>query len=609
MSKRIPVLFCLFCLFLGSIRLFGQSWEQVKAQKDLFLWGEGWGSTLDEADQNALADLISQISVMVSHDFEMVSDEITKNGRVDAQNYVSMKVNTYSQSTLTNTERLVLENEPDAHVGRFIKRSELDHIFAGRRLKLKEFVRLAEKAEAASKVDDALRYYYWAFSLLKTLQYPAEETYDDREGVTHQLATWLPAQIDAIFEDVNAEVVSRDGANLVLRFSFRGQPVVGLDYTYFDGRDWSNIYSAKDGRGVLELAPGAEPENLQLKLEYAYRGEAHIDREMESVLKVVRGNSLKKSYLTIPMKVQLPEIEPKKTPTMILEETPEPSPKAVVEMEDDASYRRVMDAVIGAIKTSDYARVENFFTPDGLQMYHELISYGKARIIGQPDYKVYQKDESVVVRSIPMSFSFARGLRKSFVEDVVFTFTRQGKIDCLAFALDETAANDILDQGYWPESAKMTILEFMENYKTAYCLKRLDYIESIFDDNALIIVGHVVNKLKRQGSADTYEYANHHAVRRTQYTKDAYLKHLATCFRSNECINIRFTDNDVVKAGRGGEVYGIQIKQDYYSTNYGDTGYLFLMVDLNNPDEPIIKVRTWQEEPDPVDGLYDLMDF
>ena len=127
--------------------------------------------------------------------------------------------------------------------------------------------------------------------------------------------------------------------------------------------------------------------------------------------------------------------------------------------------------------------------------------------------------------------------------------------------------------------------------------------------NALIIVGHVVNKLKRQGSADTYEYANHHAVRRTQYTKDAYLKHLATCFRSNECINIRFTDNDVVKAGRGGEVYGIQIKQDYYSTNYGDTGYLFLMVDLNNPDEPIIKVRTWQEEPDPVDGLYDLMDF
>lgn len=65
----------------------------------------------------------------------------------------------------------------------------------------------------------------------------------------------------------------------------------------------------------------------------------------------------------------------------------------------------------------------------------------------------------------------------------------------------------------------------------------------------------------------------------------------------------------MVKAGRGGEVYGIQIKQDYYSTNYGDTGYLFLMVDLNNPDEPIIKVRTWQEEPDPVDGLYDLMDF
>ena len=62
----------------------------------------------------------------------------------------------------------------------------------------------------------------------------------------------------------------------------------------------------------------------------------------------------------------------------------------------------------------------------------------------------------------------------------------------------------------------------------------------------------------------------------------------------------------MVKAGAGGELYGIQIKQDYYSTNYGDQGYLFLMVDLNDPDKPIIKVRTWQPEKDPDFGLYDI---
>ena len=65
-----------------------------------------------------------------------------------------------------------------------------------------------------------------------------------------------------------------------------------------------------------------------------------------------------------------------------------------------------------------------------------------------------------------------------------------------------------------------------------------------------------------------------------------------------------------MKAGGSyGEVYGIQIRQDYYSINYGDTGYLFLFVDLNDPNNPIIKVRTWQPDRDPDFGLYGLGDF
>ena len=68
---------------------------------------------------------------------------------------------------------------------------------------------------------------------------------------------------------------------------------------------------------------------------------------------------------------------------------------------------------------------------------------------------------------------------------------------------------------------------------------------------------------------------------------------------------MRFADNDVRKLGKGGEMYAIQISQEYYSSNYGDKGYLFLMVDINDPNNPIIKVRTWQPEKDPDFGLYD----
>ena len=83
---------------------------------------------------------------------------------------------------------------------------------------------------------------------------------------------------------------------------------------------------------------------------------------------------------------------------------------------------------------------------------------------------------------------------------------------------------------------------------------------------------------------------------------------MGICFQSNEFINLRFADNEIRKAGSG-EIYGIQIKQDYFSSNYGDTGYLFLMVDLNDREKPLIHVRAWQPEKDPDFGLIDLSSF
>jgi hypothetical protein len=191
------------------------------------------------------------------------------------------------------------------------------------------------------------------------------------------------------------------------------------------------------------------------------------------------------------------------------------------------------------------------------------------------------------------------------VEDIVFTFNNEGKIDCVAFGLDKKAKDDIMNRGAWPAEARQTIMEFLENYKTAYALKRIDYLRTIFDDDAVIIVGHVANKMAPvAGKTDVLtSYRNHKYVRLTQYDKEQYLKHLEACFHSNEFINIRFANNDVRKA-KDGEEYGIQIKQDYYSTNYGDEGYLYIQVDLNDRKEPIIRVRTWQPEPDPTVGLF-----
>lgn len=239
-----------------------------------------------------------------------------------------------------------------------------------------------------------------------------------------------------------------------------------------------------------------------------------------------------------------------------------------------------------------------------------MIKYGRAKIAGTPDIKFYNSNNSITARGIQMSFSFNSGVRKSFVEDLVFTFNADGKIDNISFGLGKTAEDDILGKGVWSENARFAIMNFLENYQTAYALKRLDYIETIFDDDAVIITGKVVHVPARQigGDMQGMQFA-HDIIKYNRHTKDSYLKHLKNSFASKEFINLRFAYNDVRKLGKGGELYAIQISQEYYSSNYGDKGYLFLMVDINDPENPIIKVRTWQPEKDPDFGIYGPEDF
>lgn len=351
--------------------IFAQDWERIKNDHTNYISGEGWGDSLEEAEQNALAALIRQISVVVIQDFEVTNIEKQFNSEVEVQSYLQNKIQTYSNATLTNTETMVLSQEPDAHVARWIKRSELERVFEGRRAKVREYMVNAEKAESKGKVDDALRNYYWAYILLTTLPLPSEMKHIDAENNEHTLVTYIPERMNEICESINASVASRDGDDLNLFFTYNDKPVASLDYTYFDGRRWSNQYSAKDGKGVLELAPGALGETLQLKIEYAYKNEAHIDREIYSVISVIKATPLRKSNITISGKPdekteQFAYTEEKKANSI--------ATATLAKLEDESTIKFSMDRLMTAIRTKSYAEVEDMFTPEGLDIYKKLIS-------------------------------------------------------------------------------------------------------------------------------------------------------------------------------------------------------------------------------------------
>lgn len=600
MSKKrfLNISLAIATLLLCSETLCAISWDEIK-QSPLYLYGEGWGASDAEADKHALADLISKISVNVSSTFTVTEDELQQNGQTNSESYARSKVETYSQATLTNTGKIVIAHEPDAHIGRYILRSEIAKIFKSRENRIKEMIGLAKQGERLGKIDDALRYYYWAFCLLKTLQRPNETTYTDESG-THILINWIPNQMNAVFDNISIRPIKTENNVMEIAVEYKKRPVDSFDYTYFDGQNWSNIYSARDGRGVIELSPGAITDNIRIKCEYEYRNEAHIDNEIENVFNIVKGQAFRKSYITV-SGAAVNATQPEQNAAVPAIETSETN--SIASAIDETPYRLIMDNVLNAIASKNYNAAEQYFTPNGADMFRKLINYGKARILDSANLQFSEIDGKTVCRNAAMSFSFRNGIRKSFVEDVVFTFNSDKKIDYIAFGLGDRAQNDILNKGEWSLTARNAIMNFLENYKTAYALKRLDYIEQVFDDNAVIISGCVIRRPKGRELENSEQFISNQYVRYTRVNKDEYIDRLRRSFAGKEFINIRFSNNDVRKMSKGGELYCIQIKQDYYSSNYGDSGYLFLMVDLNRPDAPIIKVRTWQPQPDPDFGL------
>lgn len=586
----LPIFLLAHCLCI-----FPQSVSQIQSDKS-YLSGEGWGNTLKQADDAALQDLISKISINVRSSFSSSEEETTKNGNVDSKSVYTSIIRTYSQATLTNTQRIVIENEPDAHVLRYVKVSEIARIFEGRKAKVIDMVECAERAEKKAKIDDALRYYYWSLCLLKSLQYADEVKYNCSDGKQRLLSTWIPEKINEIFSGISISTISQLGNEVVLYVRYKDKPVNSFDYTYFDGMDWSNIYSAKDGRGVVDLRPGQTAENLRIKCEYEFAGESHIDREIEGVMALTGGTSFRDAYINVSSKAQQQAV-------------PINSQVKSYQTATNGNYTQelaVLNEITKSISQKSYLTLEKHFTTKGWNQFQKLINYGKATLIDNADIQFNTLGDKIICRGLTMSFAFKNNNRR-FVENVVFTFNSHKKIDEVLFGLGKEAYNDIMMKGVWGMDARLILTNFLEEYKTAYALKDLDFIRNVFDDNAVIITGRMTNRPK--SVIENSGYIDSKIVKYNRQSKNEYLRNLEHCFAGNEFINIRFANNDVIKAGRGGETYGIQIKQDYYSSTYGDTGYLFLMVDVNDPDSPSIKVRTWQPEKDPDFGIYGLSNF
>ncbi|MCM1290561.1 MAG: LPP20 family lipoprotein [Prevotella sp.] len=290
-------LFTLMALCVGIICCNAQSLESIK-NNSAYLYGEGWGKTVDEADNNALNDLISKINVHVVGQTSQSEMESASQSGVDTRSQFSSTVKTYSNATLRNTEKTIISSAPKAHVARWIRRADVNKIFEERKEKIRQYVVSAIDAEKNSKIDIALRDFYWAFTLLRSLQSPGSMHYTLPGGSDVLLATWLPHRMEEIMENISVTAGERDGDDIPITFSYRNKPLNEISYSYYDGKDWSPLYTARGGKGMLELVKGYSASNYQVRIDYEYRNDAGIDDEVNSVLASITATPLQNTLRT-----------------------------------------------------------------------------------------------------------------------------------------------------------------------------------------------------------------------------------------------------------------------------------------------------------------------
>ena len=587
-TRNLPLFLFLASLF-GSLSVSAQDFESIKNDPS-YVWGQGSGESLQSADDNAVKDLVSQISMNIDNQTETTISNEQRGDEAKSSVSTSGNLRVSSSVSLSNCKRLVAEEGSYFIVLRYVPREEIDKMFDARKAKIDDLVRAGERAEELTKVGDALRNYYWALKM--TISIPEEQRSRMRSEGGMLLTTELRERLANILDSVQvsvAKIEKEDDANSVeLRFSYKSRPVTSCDYQYFDGFDWLTV-AVKDGVAVAELP--ADTKNMQVRLEYEYQKLWKSDPMVNAIL------------MQLPSRLPYPQAEKRVSVAEVKAVAPEPvkSTKAVAkEMTVDTlttcnkkevfSQAEIIAPLIKAIESRKYDDVKSLCSENGWKWFVKLIKYGNAKIIERNELQLTAFANGYLVRGIKAAFSFKRN-NKTFVEDLVF-YIKDDQIEGINFGLEKSALDDIMRHSMWDAQSRLVLVNFLENYKTAYALERLDYLNAVFSDDALIIVG---NKLPQPKVAEITA-VDQESYEHNKLTKSQYMKQLERVFDKQEYVNIQFEDAAVKKTNRTSERYEIIIKQNYYSATYADKGYLYLLADISNPEWPIIHVRVWDED-------------
>ncbi|MCQ2132006.1 MAG: nuclear transport factor 2 family protein [Bacteroidaceae bacterium] len=200
-------------------------------------------------------------------------------------------------------------------------------------------------------------------------------------------------------------------------------------------------------------------------------------------------------------------------------------------------------------------------------------------------------------------------------QEAVVSFDKQGNLTSFYLSISMNLYMNVVrdNKEITDLRRRQLILDYVEQFRTSYNQKDIDFLEAVFSDDALIITGKVIQRKTGDGIRlpDKIEYK--------KQSKQQYLTNLRAAFNRGKKIHVTFDEIEVMRHGINPDIYGVTLHQGWTQVGYHDDGYVFLLWDFRDESHPQIHVRTWQ--PDaynsdgkgtqriPKDEIFSLSDF
>lgn len=606
--KRIFTLSALLMFALTAVKAQSLSAVLGDEKMERYVWAIGYGTDIESADQDAINTLSSNsMERVVVSEGKMVDVNSTE-GSTSTETFKQKSVGV-SNLYLENMRREILPDENgQKRVLRYVTREDWDSRYE----RIKEKIeRYKSDGDYTPEIDDKLRNYVWAHILSKN--YPKKDLFFDNLSAEQ----WLLNKIDELLGDIEIKVTAirknkNDKINpndLYLDFIYNDEPISHLVFNYFDGTAYIDGQTVSNGQSMISVKRvdstlAIEIDCTHTQLARQLDPNVHVLLQNPAFQSIYKG--CRKEIAMQPKGVKASatvDINSAKVVSAVKNSreaqlrTYAPIKEQVATAETQIYAKILSDVTASFSKLSSPESIRKHFTDKAWREYQDIVVSGNPRLVGTPSYKFLKHDSLVICRSIPLKLKFKGNY--SFNENVVFRFgSASKKIVSVAYQLDNDIDSAILEK-QWDDAARLTLLIFLEDYRTAYCLRDIEYINKVFSDDAYIIVGKVLEKSKKRFDDNPYDMPgmDEKRVKYIKLSKGQYIKNLRQSFTSKEFVNIRFSEFDTDRGYGGKEgIYAVQMRQRYYSNNYADDGVLTLAIDMKSTDNPLVRVRIWHEQ-------------